>query len=88
MTYRDEIVDEVRAIREQLCNRAGSLENLLATLRAEEMDHAGRMAKDLNKNGKIPKSGLYRVNQADRDQKCAEDKMQHGGKPEKSSVGG
>ena len=87
MTYRDEIVDEVRAIREQLCNRAGSLENLLATLRAEETDHAGR-AKDLNKNGKIPKSGLYRANQAGRDQKCAEDKMQYGGKPEKSSVGG
>ena len=63
MTYRDEIVDEVRAIREQLCNRAGSLENLLATLRAEETDHAGRMAKDLNENGKIPKSGLYRANQ-------------------------
>ena len=87
MTYRDEIVDEVRAIREQLYNRAGSLENLLATLRAEETDHAGRMAKDLNENGKIPKSGLYWANQAGRDRKCAEDKMQYGGKPEKSSVG-
>ena len=76
MTYRDEIVDEVRAIREQLCNQAGSLENLLATLRVEEAVQAERMAKDLNAHGKIPKSGLYRANLLGRDQKCAEDKMQ------------
>ena len=45
MTYQDEIVDEVRAIREQICLKAGSLENLLATLRVGEEEHPGRMAK-------------------------------------------
>ena len=62
MTYHDEIVDEVRAIRAHLCNQAGNLENLLATLRAEELTHAGgRMAKHLNGSGKVKNSGLYGV---------------------------
>jgi hypothetical protein len=48
MTYRDEIVDEVRAIREQICSRAGSLENLLNTLRSEEAANTGRIAKKIS----------------------------------------
>ncbi len=59
MTYRDEIVDEVRAIREQLCNQAGNLDNLLVTLRAEEATHVGRMAKHLKAPKKAQNSGLY-----------------------------
>ena len=45
MTYRDEIVDDVRAIRETICTQAGNLDNLLAMLRSEEVANAGRMAK-------------------------------------------
>ncbi len=45
MTYQDEIVDEVRSVREQICLKAGSLENLLVTLRVGEDAHPERMAK-------------------------------------------
>jgi len=61
MTYRDEIVDEVRAIREQLCNQAGSLDNLLVILRGEETAHPGRIARNINVSGKSQNSDLHRV---------------------------
>ena len=68
MTYRDEIVDEVRAIREQLCNQAGSLDNLLTKLRDEEAAHPERMAKHLNVYGKKQKITIPH---------CAEDRAQY-----------
>jgi hypothetical protein len=84
MTYHDEIVDEVRAIRTHLCNQAGTLDNLLATLRAEELTHTGRMAKQLNGFGKVKNFGLYGVPPVfDKTHKvviplCAEDEVTYG----------
>ena len=85
MTYRDEIVDEVRAIREQLCNQAGCLDNLLAKLRAEEAKHAGRVAKNVDTISQVHKSDVKRIYQINRKQKtvfpmCAEDSTKYGGK--------
>lgn len=78
MTYRDKIVDEVRAIREQLCNKAGSLENILDTLRKEESTHPGRMAKP-----PAPDYGAQPASVPGRHKKialplCAEDRAKYG----------
>ena len=83
MTYRDEIVDEVRAIREQLCNQAGDLDNLLAILRTEELTHTGRIAKHPNRSVKAHNSGIYGMGAFCKTRKgaiplCAEDKMKYG----------
>jgi hypothetical protein len=83
MTYRDEIVDEVRGIREQLCNRAGNLDNLLAILRAEELTHSGRIAKHPNSSVKAHNSRIYGVGAFCKARKgaillCAEDKTKYG----------
>ncbi|MEI6209141.1 MAG: hypothetical protein WCP20_20370 [Desulfuromonadales bacterium] len=61
MTYHDEIVAEVRDIREQLCNQAGSLDNLLATLRAEEAKHPGRMAKHVSITSRAVNSDIQQA---------------------------
>ena len=83
MTYHDEIVDEVRAIRAHLCNQAGNLDNLLATLRTEELTHAGRMAKQLNATGKVKNSELHGVGVFNKIRKgaiplCAEGEVKYG----------
>lgn len=83
MTYHDEIVDEVRAIRAQLCNQAGNLDSLLATLRTEELTHSGRMAKHLNGSGKVINSVLHGVGVFGKTHKgaiplCAEDEVKYG----------
>jgi hypothetical protein len=83
MVYRDEIVDEVRAIREQLCNQAGNLDNLLATLRTEELTHSGRIAKHPNSSVKAHNSGIYGVGAFCNVRKgaiplCAEEKAKYG----------
>ena len=85
MTYRDEIVDEVRAIREQLCNQAGNLDNLLVILRGEETVHPERMARNLNASGKAQNSDLHQVSVSCRHRKsavplCAEDGAKYGKK--------
>jgi hypothetical protein len=72
MTYRDEIVDEVRAIREQICKRAGSLENILNTLRSEEAANTGRIAKRRHKASGIVREVAMPL--------CAEDKANYGSK--------
>ena len=83
MTYRDEIVDEVRAIREQLCNQAGDLDNLLAILRTEELTHSGRIAKHPNRSVKAHKSKSYGDDAFCKARKgaiplCADDKAKYG----------
>ena len=83
MTYRDEIVDEVRAIREQLCNQAGDLDNLLAILRTEELTHSRRIAKHPNRSVKAHKTKLYGDGAFCKASKgsiplCAEDKAKYG----------
>jgi len=52
MTYLDEIVDEVRAIRESICTQAGSLDNLLFMLRSGEAANVGRIVKHPGASGR------------------------------------
>ena len=83
MTYRDEIVAEVRDIREQLCKRAGNLDNLLAILRAEELTHSGRVTKHPNSSVKAHISGIYGVGASCKAKKdaiplCAEGNTKYG----------